>query len=124
MCLGLTPKSCSPATEALERALKVSASAIPLVNNKRPMISIKSLKRSRSSLGSFDLSILTEATKPVEDSIAFPSIEWSNNDFESEDEEVTSPPPSKRRCHGLVRYVKIQTDLSLLAGVESYGSLC
>ena len=118
MCRGISSKTCSPATDALERALK--ATVAPLVSKEpQPMIS---LKRPRS----FDLSPLLEATHPVEDSIAFPSIEWSF-DTDSDDEDESVSPAAKRRCTGLNRSSRVNTNLSTFGSssrMESFGSLC
>jgi hypothetical protein len=76
-----------------------------------------SFKRSRSSwVGSFDLNCLVKAShQPVRDSVAFPSIEWSNDIEESEDDaELIAPPVAKRRCRGLVRSDNIKYSLSTL----------
>jgi hypothetical protein len=111
----------SPATAALEQALKIAAA--PVINKERPMISFK---RSRSFAGSFDLSSLVEASQPVEDSLAFPSIEWSN-DIDSEDDSESPAPAAKRRCRGLARTAHKSFDLVSLGSssrMESFGSLC
>jgi hypothetical protein len=110
---GIASKSCSPATVALEKALKLAAT--PVINKKRPMISFK--QQSRSFLGSFDLSSLVEASQPVEDLIAFPSIEWSNDiNSEDDDAEVMAPAAAtaKQRCRGLVRSNNRMESLSSL----------
>lgn len=62
------------------------------------MIQAAALKRSRTTFESFDMSEFEEASKQVEESIAFPTIEWS---FDEDDEELSQP--SKRQCHGLSR---------------------
>jgi hypothetical protein len=99
LCNIIASKSCSPATAALEAALKLAATSA--IRKDRPMISFK---RPRSSLvGSFDLTSLVEASQLVEDSIAFPSIQWSNDIDSEEDAELIAPPAAKRRCSGLVR---------------------
>jgi hypothetical protein len=115
---GIAPKPCSPATAALEQALKIAAT--PVINKERPMISFK-----RSFTGSFDLSSLVEASQPVEDSIAFPSIEWSY-DIDSEDDIESPAPPAKRRCRGLARTEHKSSDLVSLGSsrMESFSSLC
>jgi hypothetical protein len=90
------------------------------------MICTNDFKRSRSSeVVSFDMSSFAEASQQVEDSIAFPSIEWSFGDDESDDEYFPSPPAPKRRCSGLVRSSKPSFDLSSLAlSKGSSQSLC
>lgn len=128
----IASKSCSPATAALERALELAATSVIDMGEERPMISFK---RSRSSLGPFDLSSLVEASPIVEESsssssIAFPSIEWSNEeDIDSEDDaEFIAPPAAKRRCRGLVRSDNIKCGLATLgissSHKESFSSLC
>ena len=127
MCHTIASKSCFPATAALEnleKALEVTAASV--MNKERPLIS---LKRPRSSLlGSFDLSFLVEASQPVEDSMAFPSIEWSNDIDSVDDAEFIAPLAVKRRCRGLVRSDFIKCSLSKLGSSsrkkESYSSLC
>jgi hypothetical protein len=87
----------SPATEALERSLKFVPT--PVVSELKPIICANNLKRSSS--GSFDMSVFTEVAKQVEDAISFPSIEWSFDDSDSEEEEYF--PAAKRRCGGVAR---------------------
>jgi hypothetical protein len=79
-----------------------------------------SLKRSRQ--GAFDMSSVLEASKQVEDSIAFPVIEWpsfedDDNDTEKDHDDdenyCFSIPPSKRQCRGLIRCSR-STNLSTL----------
>ncbi|KAG7371890.1 hypothetical protein IV203_018032 [Nitzschia inconspicua] len=60
-----------------------------------------SLKRER--LASFDMSDILKASQQVEDSFAFPVIEWPSFDADSEEDDEFSAPPSKRQCRGLVR---------------------
>jgi hypothetical protein len=94
------------------------------INEEKPMICTKNLKRSQSSeVVSFDMSAFAEASQQVEDSIAFPSIEWSFSDDDSDDEDFVSPPAPKRRCGGLVRSSKPSFDLSSLFRGSSQ-SLC
>eukprot|EP00526_Cylindrotheca_closterium_P021483 CAMPEP_0113639736 /NCGR_PEP_ID=MMETSP0017_2-20120614/20852_1 /TAXON_ID=2856 /ORGANISM="Cylindrotheca closterium" /LENGTH=105 /DNA_ID=CAMNT_0000550977 /DNA_START=113 /DNA_END=430 /DNA_ORIENTATION=+ /assembly_acc=CAM_ASM_000147 len=102
------------ATAALEQAMMQSQT--PKSGPCQPMISTK---RSRSSMGSFDLSEFEAASKQIEDSIAFPSIEWSFSD--DEDDVFSFERPSKRSCSGLVRS-KSSADLSSLR-CGSSGSL-
>jgi len=87
-----------PATRALERAKHtlsqapsslVAPKADAVLPRHESMITKNSLKRSRSTMGSFKLDDLFEATAPVEESIAFPSIEW-NFDHDEEDESGNS----------------------------------
>jgi hypothetical protein len=114
--------STSPATEALEAALTFVPTRIPMVGELKPMICTKNLKRSSS--GSFDMSAFTEASQQVEDAIAFPSIEWSFDDSDSEEEEYS--PASKRRCRGIARSEN-SSDLFTLGSkvrFESAGCLC
>lgn len=113
-------QSISPATEALNKALK--STPLHVVSAEKSMISPNALKRSRNFSESFDMSEFEDASKSVEDSIAFPSIEWSFDDNDDEDYK----PPSKRICRGLVRS-EGSCDLSSLASCQrngSSGSLC
>jgi hypothetical protein len=136
-----------PATDALDLALKVLENPrVPqddptkVRKERTPMISSRGLKRSQSKMGSsFSLSDLLDATKPVEESIAFPCIEWTFDDDEDDSDSnsfpsISSPsddltPPSfdfsnlddvlfnhraKRTCRGLLRSKKIETDLASL----------
>jgi hypothetical protein len=121
-CLN-TSKTLSPATEALERSLNMVQS--PVLNKEKPMICTKNLKRSRSGFGLLDMSAFEEASKQVEDSIAFPSIEWSFDDEDSEDD-FASPPYVKRRCRGLSRSSDASFDLASMSSqrLGSSGSLC
>eukprot|EP00526_Cylindrotheca_closterium_P021216 CAMPEP_0113614010 /NCGR_PEP_ID=MMETSP0017_2-20120614/6940_1 /TAXON_ID=2856 /ORGANISM="Cylindrotheca closterium" /LENGTH=99 /DNA_ID=CAMNT_0000523153 /DNA_START=68 /DNA_END=367 /DNA_ORIENTATION=+ /assembly_acc=CAM_ASM_000147 len=96
------------ATAALEQAMKQSQTP-----------KLISMKRSRSSTASLDSSKFEEASKQIEDSIAFPNIEWSFDD--DEDDVFSFEPPSKRSCSGLVRS-KGSADLSSLR-CGSSGSL-
>ena len=123
-CTTLT-KSSSPATQALEMSLNETRFPSITESNK-PMICTQRLKRSRSAMGSFDMSVFVEASQQLEDSIAFPSIEFPTFDSDDE-EEYASPPAAKRRCRGLTRTKNISSDLSSLGSSErfgSYGSLC
>ncbi|KAL3933827.1 MAG: hypothetical protein SGBAC_010235 [Bacillariaceae sp.] len=99
------------ATAALEQAMKQAQA--PKSGPRQPMIN---LKRERSF--SFELSEFEEASKQIEDSIAFPSIEWSFNDDDEDDLER----PSKRSCNRLVRS-KGSADLACVRS-GSAGSLC
>jgi hypothetical protein len=85
--------------------------------------SSSSLKRSRAVSGSFDMSEFLEASKKVEDSIAFPVIEWpsfDDDDDSSEDEDFC--PPSKRQCKGLVRCTRSSNLSTLTETAERRGS--
>ena len=117
-----------PASEALELVLKLSC-VVPVHVKKetKKMIDTKRLKRqissmsSTSSMETFDLSSIAHATQPVEDSIAFPEIAWSNDtDTEISDScEDSCPfmPSPKRICRGLVRSKKLG-NLSSLASLS------
>lgn len=62
------------------------------------------MKRSRDE--PFDMSAFLEASQQIEDSIAFPVIEWPSFDDNSDSDDDASfcyAPPSKRHCKGLVR---------------------
>jgi hypothetical protein len=130
------------ATQALlERTLKGSTSIVdePIHETQkqgaslmlRSMISQStstSMKRSRSLSGSFDMSDFLKVSQQVEDSIAFPSIEWptlsddtdDEEDNDSEDEFGTfSSRPNKRHCRGLVRCNR-SSNLSSLVDMESH----
>jgi hypothetical protein len=82
-----------------------------------------SLKRSRP-IHAFDMSEFLEASKQVEDSMAFPTIEWpsfdDSDDSDSEEEggSYFHPSSSKRQCKGLVRCNR-SSNLSTLASVSS-----
>eukprot|EP00526_Cylindrotheca_closterium_P021297 CAMPEP_0113637754 /NCGR_PEP_ID=MMETSP0017_2-20120614/19774_1 /TAXON_ID=2856 /ORGANISM="Cylindrotheca closterium" /LENGTH=105 /DNA_ID=CAMNT_0000548821 /DNA_START=11 /DNA_END=328 /DNA_ORIENTATION=+ /assembly_acc=CAM_ASM_000147 len=102
------------ATAALEQAMKQSQTPKSGPSCK-PMIS---MKRSRSSTASLDSSKFEEASKQIEDSIAFPTIEWS---FDDEDDVFAVERPSKRSCSGLVRSMGSADLSSLRCG--SSGSL-
>ncbi len=85
-----------------------------------------SMKRSRALSGSFDMSDFLKVSQQVEDSIAFPSIEWPSlgddsedeGDNESVDEFYPSSRPSKRHCRGLVRCNR-SSNLSSLVDMAS-----
>jgi hypothetical protein len=121
-------KSTPPATEALETALNKRVES-PIIDYKEPMICTKNLKRSRSTMGSFesfDMSDFAKASQQVEESIAFPTIEWPDIDDSEEDNEPTFEPTAKRRCRGLVRS-KNSCNLFELGSTQrlgSAGSLC
>mmetsp|Transcript_12450 Transcript_12450/g.21800 ORF Transcript_12450/g.21800 Transcript_12450/m.21800 type:complete len:159 (-) Transcript_12450:85-561(-) len=140
----------SPATQALEKALKddslssfvAKPKGMSGTEDREPpgMISSKNLKRSRSCMATFDdrfdMDSFWKASRDVEESILFPPIDWpsagEDEDVHQEledverDREVAEPTP-KRRCRGLVRS-KNSSDLSSLAGSAgrygSNGSMC
>jgi hypothetical protein len=110
-----------PATEALELLMKVSGAPKPKngAKKKENMISNRSLKRSRSSMKSFDVTDLLDATQPVEESIAFISIAWNFDDDDSDNNyapEILSNPRAKRHCRGLVRSEKVEDNLEHIIG--------
>ena len=135
-----------PATRALELACKLNSKAMPFrtasEQSGNKMISKRSLKRCRSSMGGFSVADLVEATKPVEDSIAFPSIEWQIDEDDDDDadnksdererprigrfptpvpdddlDDIIEPPRAKRQCRGLVRSKHVYCNLSQLEGI-------
>jgi hypothetical protein len=132
---GMSDIDC-PATRALDKIcdLNVSRMACTIVNSPghKKMIQRTSLKRSRTSGGLLDFSDIIEATQPVIESIAFPTIEWSftddgdaNDDVDvtypffrcrsdGNDVETMEPPSAKRRCRGLFRSRQLQSNLHLL----------
>ena len=122
------------ATSALESSLKRSkkTSELCVHSNHRPMISSKGLKRPHSSIGlfnNFDMSSFKKASQQVEDSIAFPTIEWNFNDSDSEEILDYVPLAAKRRCRGLVRSNGSVNLSSFFGGSStnrsgSSGSLC
>lgn len=138
----LSAKDC-PATRALELACKLNSKTkhYPISESNR-MIPQRSLKRNRSLMAGFDFADLVEATKPVEESIAFPSIEWQfdEEDDNADDEAEESEPPTigrfpfplpeddlddiidnpraKRQCRGLVRSKHVSCNLSQLEGIS------
>lgn len=115
-----TCKPQSPATEALQKALTFVPNHV--ISTEKPMIQANAMKRSRSTLGSFGMADFEDAANQVEESIAFPSIEWN---FDGDEEEFTQP--SKRRCQGLSRSNE-SFDLMSLGSFQkrrgSNGSLC
>eukprot|EP00980_Cylindrotheca_fusiformis_P013689 scaffold3515_cov126-Cylindrotheca_fusiformis.AAC.38 len=113
------------ASAALEQARQQNLNPKPVAAAKR-MISLKKMKRSQATMGSssFDMSDFAKASQQVEKSIAFPSISWDFDDSESDD--ISFEPASKRRCSGLVRS-KTSADLSTYFESNrcgSSGSLC
>jgi hypothetical protein len=112
----------SSASEALDQLL--SFKPTPVINKNKPMICTNNLKRSRSGLASFDMSAFEEASEQVEESIAFPSIEWSFDDDDDETDAI-SLPSAKRRCNGLTRSSQASFDLSSFSERRgSNRSLC
>eukprot|EP00934_Nitzschia_sp_Nitz4_P000606 Nitzschia sp. Nitz4//scaffold27_size158506//91455//91838//NITZ4_002605-RA/size158506-processed-gene-0.21-mRNA-1//1//CDS//3329545503//606//frame0 len=98
------PATPTPATEALEKALRQVT--MPSVERVKPKIRRRSTAISRrGSLDSaFNFTRIEEATKEVEESVAFPMIDWSFNEEEEEeliDSGIQKLP--KRRCQGLAR---------------------
>jgi hypothetical protein len=76
------------------------------IHRRRPVISFNSQKRSHSQIGTFDMTEIEEASKKVERSIAFPTIEWPafEGDDDTEDSDETAPSPQAKRPRlGLVR---------------------
>ena len=117
---------CFPATEALERSLKLVETPIVTSNNMATkMISSKCFKRALNDMASFDMGSLFEASLPVEESISFPTIEWlndSDSDDETDDESLSSPPSAKRRCLGLVRSNGVESELASLGSLPRLDS--
>lgn len=107
------------ATAALQKSLKQSKA--PNTGRLQPMIT---MKRSRSAIGRFDMSEFSKVAEQIENSIAFPSIEWNFDEgcYDVEDA-ISFEPPAKRSCNGLVRS-KGSADLSSFARSGSSGSLC
>jgi hypothetical protein len=118
MCRGPSSSMTSrcPATRALNQAF-VSLPVSPSITKSS---SRTSLKRSRSdgSDCSFDVSSLVEATLPIEESLAFPTISWDNFSSSDEEEEAPQSPAPKRRCTGLRRIQPVHTDLFALGGED------
>jgi hypothetical protein len=113
----------SSATAALEKVLCTQANYV--ISKEKPMIKRAALKRSQNNVeSSFDMSEFEEVSKQVEQSIAFPSIEWNFSDVDDED---NYNQPSKRSCHGFSRS-QGSLDLASLMGSchrrGSNGSLC
>ncbi|KAG7366961.1 hypothetical protein IV203_029631 [Nitzschia inconspicua] len=142
----------SPATLALQQLITREESYLSnaMSTNQRirhqPMISSKSLKRSRpfqlespsndastATSTCFDMNSFFQASQDLEEAIMFPPISWpspiDSSDEDDHDEEVSEPSP-KRRCGGLVRS-RNSSDLSSLCRVActtgrsgSNGSIC
>mmetsp|Transcript_18107 Transcript_18107/g.29244 ORF Transcript_18107/g.29244 Transcript_18107/m.29244 type:complete len:125 (+) Transcript_18107:271-645(+) len=112
------------ATQALERCENDSfLKELPMFEIERRMSnsSTNSLKRSRPSSCSFDMSDFAEASKLVEESMAFPAIEWPSFDGDDEDDAFLVP-PTKRQCQGLVRCNRSSNLSSLTTKTERRGS--
>ena len=115
-----------PATKALQEALKLDSKHMKFSQKiESSMEGKENLKRSHSVLCSFDMSSFAEASKEIEDSFAFPTLEWPTIDGSQDDEEPYVP-LAKRRCHGLSRSHRASFDLTALASERkgSCGSLC
>ena len=104
---GFSSDTRRPASQALESSTDQleSRSSRSETPQRRPMINVNSLKRSRTLIGAFDFAELEKASKKVEISISFPEIEWPSSageDDESESEDVPRPSVKRPRL-GLVR---------------------
>ena len=115
------------ATAALEKSLTCQTKHV--VSQGKPMIKAAALKRSRknfdessSSVSSFDMSEFADASKQVEESIAFPSIQWDFNDEDQDDEDHYTPTSSKRLCQGFSRSTACLDLSSLSASCQRRGS--
>mmetsp|Transcript_105786 Transcript_105786/g.207476 ORF Transcript_105786/g.207476 Transcript_105786/m.207476 type:complete len:243 (+) Transcript_105786:171-899(+) len=140
--IGFSSSSDCPATRALEmfRDLEQDTyNAMDSTTSSSPkrMIQSGSLKRNRSSMGQFDFADLLDATRPVEDSIAFPSIDWNFDDEDDtvqqtsskamshhfvvqddQDDDLIENPRPKRHCRGLVRSKEVACNLHRLEGIS------
>lgn len=97
-----------PATEALETIGSCEGSTSSKgddeIHRRRPMINFASQKRHHSEIGTFDMSAIEQASKKVENAIAFPTIEWPTYEGDDEtDSEDFPQPQAKRPRFGLVR---------------------
>lgn len=97
-----------PASAALESLLTSENSgrrnSDDCAHRRRPMIDFTRMKRHHSQIGSFDMSSIEEASKKVESSIAFPTIEWPVYDGDDETDSEDIPLPQfKRPRLGLIR---------------------
>jgi len=99
------------ATQALAQALSTPSS---VVRSKEPMIQLKRTY--------FDMTALEEVSQQVEDSIAFPTIEWAFSDDDEED--VVEERPAKRSCNELSRKNASCDLASLSVRCGSNGSMC
>jgi len=116
------------ATLALEQSLQFQTSKY-VVSKGKPMIKTAALKRPRknfhessSSSSSFDMSEFEDASKQVEQSIAFPSIQWDFNDDDQDDEDNYTQPSSKRLCQGFSRSTACLDLSSLSTSCQRRGS--
>ena len=137
--VGFSSQSDCPATRALEIFCDSDQNNYNSMNtmstSPKRMIPSRSLKRNRSSMGQFDFADLLDATRPVEDSIAFPSIEWNFDDedesaqtsseaithnhvVDDENDDLIDNPRPKRHCRGLVRSKEIAYNLHHLEGIS------
>lgn len=138
---GFSSASDCPATRALEIFCDLEQNNYNARNTNtaspKRMIPPASLKRNRSSMGQFDLADLLDAARPVEDSIAFPSIEWNFDDEDDtaqtsctaavthhlvvdddQGDDLIDNPPPKRHCRGLVRSREVACNLHHLEGIS------
>ncbi|KAG7352910.1 hypothetical protein IV203_008958 [Nitzschia inconspicua] len=144
----------SPATLALQQLItrKESYLSNAMSTKQRirhqPMISSKSLKRSRpfqlespsnedastATSTCFDMNSFFQASQDLEEAMMFPPISWpspiDSSDEDDHDEDEVAEPSPKRRCGGLVRS-RNSSDLSSLCRVArttgrsgSNGSIC
>lgn len=143
--VGFSSPGDRPATRALEIFCGLEQNNFNAINTTttttttppKRMIPSGSLKRSRSLMGQFDLADLLDATRPVEDSIAFPSIEWNFGDEDDtppqtssnamahhlvvdddQDDDLIENPRPKRHCRGLVRSKEVACNLHHLEGIS------
>jgi len=145
--MGFSSSGDCPATRALELFCGIEQNNYNTINTTstttmttvppKRMIPSGSLKRNRSSMGQFDLADLLDATRPVEDSIAFPSIEWNFDDEDDhalqtssdaitrhlvvdddQDDDLIENPRPKRHCRGLVRSKEVACNLHHLEGIS------
>ena len=118
----------------LESSTSASKSLSDLLPADEPSKCVKRSRACHEALNegehdAFDMSPLFQATLPVENSMEFPSIGW-NFDLDNDDRVDTPieaswslPPPSKRRCGGMVRSMRIESGLDKL-GLESTDTMC
>ncbi len=79
-----------PATDALHKTIKnLPAMEVVLCRAAPCSSALKRLRQPFKSSTAFDLKELLLATRPVEDSIAFPTIEWNNDYDEDEDSSIS-----------------------------------
>lgn len=112
-------KPASAALESVEQCERSrGAKGGDEIHRRRPMINFPGQKRSHSQIGTFDMSEIEEASKKVESSIAFPTIEWPT--FEGDDD-TDSVPKAKRPRLGLVRSAP-SFNLVALASTERFDA--